>query len=245
MTPTHHSTFVDDNLMAEVHRRIQLSIQRSSASCYLLSGHPRRDLTPSLSKEKFVPSTSHNMEQLGLDIDTRSMRVIYSLPKRVALLALLDDGWSAGQPKSQRQIATILGHLRTAATILSIGSYSSIRIQQCLTSCLRVPMADVRNASSHSEKGCSAWWFHRCFFIPAFVVRDLAFVSQTLCSSSAVDIWSQSLGLLVSCSPPVVSLTDASYESLGSWCAAFQMQSRLSSKYLAGLGWSILTHEPQ
>ena len=70
------------------------------------------------------------MEQLGLDIDTRSMRVIYSLPKRVALLALLDDGWSAAQAKSQLQITTLLGHLRTEATILPLGSYFSIRLQQ-------------------------------------------------------------------------------------------------------------------
>ena len=52
--PTHHSIFVDDNLMAEVHGRTQLSIQRSSASCYLLFGYPRSDLIPSLSEDKFV-----------------------------------------------------------------------------------------------------------------------------------------------------------------------------------------------
>ena len=31
--PTHHATFVDDNLMAEIHRRAFLAIQRSTASC--------------------------------------------------------------------------------------------------------------------------------------------------------------------------------------------------------------------
>ena len=56
--PTHHSTFVDDNLMAEVAPLMQRSIQRSSAACYLLFGYPRRDLTPSLSEEKFVAAAS-------------------------------------------------------------------------------------------------------------------------------------------------------------------------------------------
>ena len=245
LVPTHHATFVDDNLMAEVHHRIQLSIQRSSASCYLLFGHPRKDLTPSLSEEKFVPSASHTMEQLGLDIDTRSMRVIYPLPKRTALLSLIDDGWSAGSPKSQRQIATLLGHLRTAATILPLGSYFSIRLQQWLTSCLRATIADASAELPRTERVRTAWRSRRCFFIPAFVARDLAFVRQTLCCSSAAEIWSRPLGLLVPRSPHAVSLTDASYEGLGGWCEAFPMQWRLSSTDLASQGWPVLTKEPQ
>ena len=92
------------------------------------------------------------MEQLGLDIDTRSMRVIYPLPKGTALLSLLNDGCSAGQPESQRQIATLLGHLRTAATILPLGSYFSIWLQQWLTSCLRATIVNVRAALPRPER---------------------------------------------------------------------------------------------
>ena len=37
--PMHHTTFVDNNLMAETQARIRLSIQWSFDSCYLLFGH--------------------------------------------------------------------------------------------------------------------------------------------------------------------------------------------------------------
>ena len=69
------------------------------------------------------------MKQLDFDIDTRSMRVIYPAPKREALLELLRDGWHTGTHKSQHQISTLLDHLRTAACILPLGSYFSIRLQ--------------------------------------------------------------------------------------------------------------------
>ena len=50
---TNHATFVDDNLMAEVHTRITHSIQRSVGACYLLFGHPQPlTLMISLSEEK-------------------------------------------------------------------------------------------------------------------------------------------------------------------------------------------------
>ena len=91
--PTHHSTFVDDNMMAELHHRISLSIQRSTDSCYLLFGHPVPALRiPSLSEDKFVPSASHCMEQLGLDVDTRRLCVTYPPGKRADLLAIIDMG---------------------------------------------------------------------------------------------------------------------------------------------------------
>ena len=87
---THYTTFVDDKLIAELVPRIQLAIQRSTAACYLLLGHPRKGvLTPSLFEDKF-PAASWRMEQLGLNVDTRAMIITYSLPKRSDLLVIID-----------------------------------------------------------------------------------------------------------------------------------------------------------
>ena len=243
-SPTHHSTFVDDNLMAEVAPRIQRSIQRSSAACYLLFGHPRSDLTPSLSEKKFVPAASWRMEQLGFDIDTRSMRVIYPVPKRSALLDLLRDDWYTGARKSQRQIATLLGHLRTAATILPLGSYFSIRLQQWLNSCLQASLASTSAHADRIERVKTAWRSRRCFFLPAFVARDLSLVAQTLRSNLADMIWSRPIGLLVPRCPHVVSYTDASYEGLGGCSYEFNLQWRISAIELSQAGWPVLTQEP-
>ena len=76
-TPMYHATFVDDNLMAEITNRIQLFIQRSSDSSYLLFSHLQRDiLTPCLAEENFIITTLWCMNQLGLDTNTRNMKVI-------------------------------------------------------------------------------------------------------------------------------------------------------------------------
>ena len=80
---THHATFVDVNLKAEIYRRAFLAIQRSTASCYLLFGHPVSSLrSPSLSEDKFEKWLSWRLEHLGLEIDTRRMLIILPKSKR-------------------------------------------------------------------------------------------------------------------------------------------------------------------
>ena len=60
--------------------------------------------------------------------------MIYPPNKRLALLSLLNDNWSSSSPKSERQAATLLEHLRTAACILLLESYFSIQLEQWLNS---------------------------------------------------------------------------------------------------------------
>ena len=58
-TPAHHYTFVENNLMGEVQKRISISIQRSTNSCYLIFGYPQRGiLTSSLSEEKIAAAVA-------------------------------------------------------------------------------------------------------------------------------------------------------------------------------------------
>lgn len=59
-----------------------MAIQRSADSCYLLFSHPQSGLTLSLSEETFVSAATWRMEQLGLDVDTLRMMVIYPKEKR-------------------------------------------------------------------------------------------------------------------------------------------------------------------
>ena len=245
-TPTHHATFVDDNLMAEIQARIRLSIQRSSDSCYMMFGHPERGiLTPSLSEEKFVASAAWRMDQLGLDIDTRRMLVIYPLPKRTALLACIDAGWAPGALHTQREVATLLGHTRTASTILPLGSYFSIRIQQWLNACLAKLDQALTQDISATARTRAVWRTAKRFRVPSTVAGDIEYVRQLLLSPAADTIWSRPIGLLIPRTPHMTSLTDASYEGLGGWCTAFDFKWRISSSDLASLGWPVLTAEPE
>ena len=70
-TPTLHATFVDNNIMANITDRIQLSIQRSSDSSYLLFGYPQRSiLTPCLAEEKSLIAAAWCMDQISIDTET-------------------------------------------------------------------------------------------------------------------------------------------------------------------------------
>ena len=242
---THHSTFVDDNMMAEYHDRIRLSIQRSTDSCYLMFGHPEPSLRiPSLSEEKFVQSAAHRMEQLGLDVDTRRMAVVYPPSKRSDLLAIIDVGWDRNAFHAQRQIAHLLGHTRTASTILPIGTYFSIRLQQWLNACL-AKLVQSFDSGDHTARVKRAWQSARTFRTPSCVACDISLLRSFLVSPSADVIWSRPIGLLIPRTPHMRSLTDASYEGLGGYSVCFNYKWRLSSADLAAAGLPVLLAEPE
>ena len=243
--PTHHATFVDDNLMAEILPRATLSVQRSTGACYLCFGNPAPLLrTPCLSEDKFVKHASWTMDHLGLTIDTRRMVVIFPAPKRRELLSLIDTHWTPASSITINASAVILGHLRTAAALQPMGSYFSIRIQQWQNACLASLRSRLPAHASPTERTQAAWRCTRRFRPPPHILRDVALVRQLLASPDADTIWSRPIGLLVPRSPHLVSCTDASYEGLGGWCADPPFKWRIPSAALHALGWPVLTSEP-
>jgi len=128
---THHSTFVDNNLMAETGCLIRMSIQWISGLCYLLFGHPQRGiLNPSLSGDKSLPSAAWEVEQLGINEDTRKIQITYPLAKWADFLTCIIKGWKTADQRSHCETAILLSHTNTASIILLLGSYFSIRLQQ-------------------------------------------------------------------------------------------------------------------
>ena len=243
--PTHHSTFVDDNLMAEILSRIVLSVQRSTGSGYLCFGQPTPLIrTPCLSEDKFVRHASWAMEHLGLLIDTRRMVVILPKAKRDELLSIIDAQWSPAPSVPMKTCAVILGHLRTAAALNPVGSYFSIRLQQWQNACVASLRRTVATTAPPAEQARRVWHHPRRFRPPSHLQRDMAFVRRLLISPQADAIWSRPLGLLVPRSPHLVSCTDASYEGLGGWCSNPPFKWRISSADLRTLGWPVLTSEP-
>ena len=242
---TSHATFVDDNLMAEISARMAPSINASTGSCYLLFGHPALPLrSPSLSEEKFEKAAAWLMEHLGLEINTRLMRIIFPASKRTALLEIIDRDWKVGAQMTISVSAVILGHLRTAAAIQPLGAYFSIRIQQWQNTCLALLRARLPPGASPTARSKSAWRCGRHFRVSSHIARDVSFVRQLLASRSADALWSRPIGLLIPRTPHMTSLTDASYEGLGGWCLSPPFKWRLSSSTLATRGWPVLTTEP-
>ena len=243
--PTHHATFVDDNLMAEILRRAVLSVQRSTGSCYLCFGHPAPLIrTPCLSEDKFVREASWRMEHLGLIIDTRLMVVIFPQSKRDELLSIIDSHWTSSPTVPMKTCAALLGHLRTAGTLTPMGAYFSIRLQQWQTACLATLHAGTDPTAPPAARIQSVWRSAKRFRPPAHIKQDIDFVRQLLSSPVADSLWSRPLGLLIPRTPHLVSCTDASYEGLGGWCSDPPFKWRLSSSYLRDLGWPVLTSEP-
>ena len=86
----HHSTFVDDNLMANIRSRIIHTINSSESACYLFFRQQNPSLrNPFISMVKVEEFAHWTQKHLGLDIDTRRMKIILPSIKRKTLLRLL------------------------------------------------------------------------------------------------------------------------------------------------------------
>ena len=164
------------------------------------------------------------MEQLGLHVDTRAMTISYPAPKRSALLKILDLGWTLGSRRTHKELASLLGHVRTATAIVPLGSYFSIRLQQWLNACMASTTSGVTGNLSYGEARKRAWKSKRSYSTPSQVAPDVAYLRSLLVCPTFDIIWRRSIGLLVPRALHMVSCTVASYEGLGGWSAEFDFQ---------------------
>jgi hypothetical protein len=130
----HQSMFIDDSAQAELRQHICASIHASEQSAYTLLGHPSANhCTSCLLEEKWRDHANFLMEFLGFEVCTWTMQVRWPVAKRLALKAVIEEKWLSVPCRVQpRDIAVLLGTIRNAAFMAPLGSYLSIRLQQCL-----------------------------------------------------------------------------------------------------------------
>ena len=123
--PTPNTTFVDDNMLADVRHRIGTAIHCSILSLFMILGWPdpkRRAMAIAL--DKFSDrDLSHRRVQLGLLFDTRKMAVALPQDKIDRLLSLLKQWGPRRRRFNARQAAELLGLLQHACIACPWGKY--------------------------------------------------------------------------------------------------------------------------
>jgi hypothetical protein len=134
-----NATFVDDNAVAGCRSQMRTALHQSIRSAFVLFGHPEDDRCSScLNDEKWDPHVSHIIAHLGFVINSRNMTVTWPLAKRLELrqqiLLILADPNHETSPK---EIASVIGKIRSAAKVAPWGNYLSFASQDALTTALR------------------------------------------------------------------------------------------------------------
>ena len=205
-----HSTFVDDNGVVAFRSNIRRALHQSIESAYMLYGYPAEDRRDScISAEKWIVDVTPKMEYLGLIIDSRALTVTWPLTKRLQLRSEIQEllargkGRSAAKPK---ELASVLGKLRSASRLAPWGHYISWSIQLALTTAARA----ARNKPAH-------FWRYGSIRLLKDVRSDLREVVRYLNEPEFSPTWTRLIALLVHRAATLTCLSDASYGGIGGW----------------------------
>jgi hypothetical protein len=222
-----NATFVDDNGVAAYRPDMRTALHQSVRAAYEIYGFPADDRRLScLNDEKWDPVVNYLMLYLGFIIDSRAMTVTWPREKRIELanliLVILDSSRHESTPK---EIASILGKLRSALTVAPWGFYMSYSIQQALTRALR-----------NSRQRPAWFWQTGKIRLPKAVVKDLRVIVEYLLQESYDHLWTRLIGLMIPRIAYHRLLSDASYGGIGGWSPTFLFQWRVTRDDLARLG---------
>jgi hypothetical protein len=235
------SMFVDDNCAVDIRNNIIGAIGAAVGSAYECFGFPNEDRRlPCLRDDKFDLVASFCVLFLGFYICTRRMAVILPVEKVQALRNLLETEWlpqpplTTIMPKSPKDIAILLGHVRSGCLVFPLGNFISIRLTQVLTTVMK--QAGAHHITSKN------WWRKKGIHIPALVIPDIHLLHNTLTKGAedqAVAAWTRPIGCIIQRDPTCIALSDAAYTGCGGWSPHFRFMWRLTRNDLVQCGFDM------
>jgi hypothetical protein len=237
----HISMFVDDNCSINIRSVILNDIRAAVGSAYDCFGFPEEDRRlPCLRFEKFEVTADFIVFHLGYQICTRTMRLILPEQKRHALREIIESAWlpqsphNSIRPKSPKEIAILLGHVRNSSLVFPLGNFISIRLTQLLTAAMK--LAGVAATTNKN------WWNRRVIKINREVLPDINLLHRSLAApvdEQAVSAWTRPIACIVKRDHTSVALSDAAYTGMGGWSPDFQFLWRLTRADLITCGFDM------
>jgi hypothetical protein len=226
-------TFVDDNGVLARHSDMRHALQQSLISAFLIFGFPGEDRRGAcLQDEKWEHTISHVMLYLGFLINSRAMTVSWPYYKRAELhqelLNILSQK-TRGITISPRQMASIIGKLRSAIAISPWGTYLSFSMATNLT-----------RASRNAFRTTRSWWSKAKIRINKTIIRDMHLLLETLLAPEEDPIWTRPIALLVPREATHWIKSDASYAGIGGWTLNFgALMWRVTREDLVAFGFNM------
>jgi hypothetical protein len=180
------------------------------------------------------------VHHLGFYICTRRMAVIWPEQKVAALRTLLETEWlpippyKTIRPKSPKDIAILLGHIRSGCLVFPLGNFMSIRLTQLLTT--EMSKAGVKQTTNKN------WWSKHTIHISNNILPDITMLYNMLgktVEDQVVSAWTRPIGCIVPRDPTGHILSDAAYTGLGGWSPNYKFMWRLTKADLESCGFNM------
>jgi hypothetical protein len=234
----YNASFVDDNGVVAYLKEMPQALQHSVQSAFETFGvEDRRG--GCLQDAKWTSLVSETFMFLGFRIDTHHMTVSWPLEKRKALHTELLE-ILARRPKyvTPKEMAHIVGVIRSASEIAPWGTFLSFNLQNGLTSA-------ARNAYSTGR----TWWTRSWIYLSNIAIATIHQLLETLLVPESSPLWSRPIALYLERDPTHAVYSDASYAGIGGWSSDFGFLWRICRDDLVRAGFdmkpiNIVSSEP-
>jgi hypothetical protein len=156
--------------------------KQSLLSAFLIFGMPGNDRRGvCLQDDKWDPIISHTMLYLDFIINSQAMTVSWPLYKRQELFDELQTILllpSSHRHLTPKQVASILGKLRSAIQISPWGVFLSFSLAATLKSAARIAFSTTRS-----------WWSKGKIWVDSTALRDICLLMETLLAPNEDPMW--------------------------------------------------------
>ena len=245
-----NSSFVDDNGVVDLIRRIAVVLHQSVVSAYILHGFPGPDRRGNcFAADKFEQFVSSVAEYLGFEIDCDKLLVTWPKRKRDELreaimnvIVMGDKPNTARQTKgskraprctaSPKEIASIIGKLQSASIVAPWGPHLAFPLMQLLRQ-------SVHHTLHTGSTNVKLWRQKGKVRLGGQQLRHLNLISIFLANDTDPHLWSCPIGLMVPRDPTELILSGASYAGVGGWSPTYKIMWRVMHKDLQALGFPL------
>mmetsp|Transcript_4851 Transcript_4851/g.11525 ORF Transcript_4851/g.11525 Transcript_4851/m.11525 type:complete len:935 (-) Transcript_4851:1191-3995(-) len=229
MSRPYNASYVDDNAVAAFQEVIQQAIHHSVMSAFEVFGSDDSRRGDCLQEAKWTELVSESFMYLGFRINTHDMTVSWPLYKRQALYDLLQEILARKRRfVSPREMARIVGIVRSASEIAPWGNFLSFNLQNSL-------IAASKNAFSTKRK----WWNRAKIYLTPVAVSTINQLMETLLAPEDSPLWSRPIALYLDRDYTHRVYSDASYGGLGGWSEDFGFLWRIARETLEAAGFDM------
>ena len=226
----YNASFVDDNGVVSYLKTMPQALQASVMSAFEVFGDDKKDRRgPCLQQDKWIPLVSETFQFLGFKIDTRSMTVAWPFYKRKALYEELQEILKR-KPKyvTPKEMAHIVGVIRSASSIAPWGTFLSFNLQNALN-----------NAARHAFSTGRTWWTRAWIYLSKVAIATIHQLLETLLEPEDSILWSRPIALYLERDFSHRIYSDASYGGIGGWSPDFGFLWRLCRDDLVRAGFKM------
>ena len=235
------NTFVDDTLSVALAPYMRVNVNSTFKSAFRCYGEPAPVRPAVISDAKFNRESHYRVHGLGIDFNYRSLQVGIPIDKRQHLQLLLLE-WSGASSKTWREGQSLCGIIRHIGTILPLGHFCSLRLQQQITVAIRTATARLHYLPAY-RRYRAIRTSERSFQPSAAVVEDLNMLHSFIDFEEDSPIWNRPMGLFFPRVPHCILETDMSTGDksgtkggLGGTISLFNAMWRLSNADIMSLG---------